>query len=177
MTVSNPSLTLTVTFLVPRQAARYEVPVEEGNSRSRIAALAFPVVVAWLAGFVFAYGATDFSLDDAWIHLSYARSLKLGEGLSYNPYDWETGFSSTLWVLALWILPWFGDPVIAAKALGVLLHSMAAGLAALCATTSTISISTIASTKAGSPTRSQSWRTFCTPTTSRSVSREPESLS
>jgi NAD(P)-dependent dehydrogenase (short-subunit alcohol dehydrogenase family) len=40
---------------------------------------------------------------------------------------------------------------------------------------SALSISTIASTKAGSPTRSQSWRTFCTPRTSRSVSREPES--
>ena len=46
-------------------------------------------------------GERDFCLDDAWIHLSYAKSLRLGEGLSYNPHDWETGCSSPLWVLVL----------------------------------------------------------------------------
>ncbi len=101
---------------------------------SRLVARLIPVVVAWTAGFVFARAGTDFSLDDAWIHMAYARSLKLGEGLSYNPHDWETGFSSPLWVWILAIVPWLGKPVIAVKTLGVLLHGAAAGLAAVCAT-------------------------------------------
>jgi hypothetical protein len=101
----------------------------------RAVGVAVPVIIGWLAGFVFAYGGTDFSLDDAWIHLSYARSLKLGEGLSYNPNDWETGFSSPIWVLALAVLPWFGKPLIAAKALAVFLHGLGAGFAATCTAT------------------------------------------
>lgn len=104
-----------------------------GRVSPRTVAIAVPVIIAWLAGFVFAYGGTDFSLDDAWIHLSYARSLKLGEGLSYNPNDWETGFSSPLWAIAVSILPWFGKPLIAVKTLGVALHGVGAGLAASCA--------------------------------------------
>lgn len=59
----------------------------------------------------------DFSLDDAWIHLAYAKSLKLGEGLSYNPYDYETGASSPLWVLILAAVPWFGHPLLVSKLL------------------------------------------------------------
>ena len=64
----------------------------------------------------------DFALDDAWIHLAYAKSLKLGEGLSYNPYDYETGASSPLWVLILAIVPWFDHPMWVSKSLGVLSH-------------------------------------------------------
>lgn len=70
----------------------------------------------------------DFPIDDAWIHLAYAKSLRLGEGLSYNPGDWETGFSSPLWVavLAAWPMP--RDPVVAVKLLGALLHGATAWL-------------------------------------------------
>jgi hypothetical protein len=103
-----------------------------GNASARTAAIVAAAATGWLAGLVFAWGGIDFVLDDAWIHLSYALSMKLGEGVSYNPNDWETGFSSPLWVLALAILPWLGNPVLAAKALGVFLHGVAAGLAALC---------------------------------------------
>lgn len=71
----------------------------------------------------------DFCIDDAWIHLSYAKSLSLGEGLSYNPGDWETGFSSPLWVVLLAAWPTSGDPVSAVKLLGALLHAASAGLA------------------------------------------------
>lgn len=75
-------------------------------------------------------GERDFCLDDAWIHLSYAKSLRLGEGLSYNPHDWETGFSSPLWVLVLAAWPSGAEPVVAVKLLGALLHAATAGLAA-----------------------------------------------
>jgi hypothetical protein len=72
----------------------------------------------------------DFALDDAWIHLSYAKSLRLGDGLSYNPGDWETGFSSPLWVLLLAAWPTEPEPVVSVKLLGALLHAGTSGLAA-----------------------------------------------
>lgn len=78
-------------------------------------------------------GDRDFCLDDAWIHLAYAKSLRLGDGLSYNPGDGETGFSSPLWVLLLAAWPSEANPVAAVKLLGALLHAASAGLAALLA--------------------------------------------
>jgi hypothetical protein len=71
-------------------------------------------------------GGSNFCLDDAWIHLSYAKSLRLGDGLSYNPGDHATGFSSPLWVLLLAALPWGSDPVFPVKLLGALCHAAAA---------------------------------------------------
>ncbi|KIG18002.1 hypothetical protein DB30_02217 [Enhygromyxa salina] len=75
----------------------------------------------------------EFCLDDAWIHLSYAKSLRLGDGLSYNPGDWETGFSSPLWVVLLAAWPTGPDPVVSVKLLGALLHAATAGLASMIA--------------------------------------------
>ncbi|MBL4685773.1 MAG: hypothetical protein JKY37_14355 [Nannocystaceae bacterium] len=75
-------------------------------------------------------GTDDFPLDDAWIHLSYAKSLRLGDGLSYNPGDWETGFSSPMWVALLAMWPTSGAPVLPVKLLGALLHAATAWLAA-----------------------------------------------
>jgi hypothetical protein len=72
----------------------------------------------------------DFCLDDAWIHLDYAKSLRLGDGLSYNPGDWETGCSSPLWVVLLAAWPLLPDPVLPVKLLGVLLHAATAWAAA-----------------------------------------------
>lgn len=89
------------------------------------APLVAAIVAVALAGVV-ALETRDFALDDAWIHLSYAKSLRLGDGLSYNPGDWETGFSSPLWVLLLAVWPTDGDPVTAVKALGTLLHGATA---------------------------------------------------
>jgi len=75
-------------------------------------------------------GSEDFPLDDAWIHLSYAKSVRLGDGLSYNPGDWETGFSSPAWALMLAAWPTGDAPVLPVKLLGVLLHALSAWLAA-----------------------------------------------
>ena len=86
--------------------------------------------LAIAVGLPFAISGRDFCLDDAWIHLAYARSLGLGDGLSYNPGDLETGSSSPLWVVLLAILPWRGDPVLAVKLFGLLLHAASAALAA-----------------------------------------------
>ena len=87
--------------------------------------MACALAAAALVG-MFIVGTRDFALDDAWIHLSYAKSLRLGQGLSYNPSDWETGFSSPLWVLVLSVWPIAGDPVVPVKLLGALLHAATA---------------------------------------------------
>lgn len=68
--------------------------------------------------------APGFPLDDAWIHLQFARSLAQGEGLAYNPGEPVAGSTAPLWtaLLALgFLLP--GGPVLWAKALGALLHA------------------------------------------------------
>lgn len=74
------------------------------------------------------WGSSDFCLDDAWIHLAYAKSLKLGDGFSYNPGDHQTGFSSPLWVALLALCPWrsIDDPVTSVKLLGVCTHALLA---------------------------------------------------
>jgi hypothetical protein len=87
------------------------------------------VLALALAG-LFSGGGGNFSLDDTWIHLSYALSLKLGEGFSYNPGDWETGSSSPLWVVLLWLWPLGADPVLRTKVLCALLHAATAALSA-----------------------------------------------
>lgn len=67
-----------------------------------------------------------FPVDDAWIHLVYARSLGLCQGFAYNPGVQEAGSTSPLWALLLapltWLLP-LGVPVLvlAVKLLGTLL--------------------------------------------------------
>jgi hypothetical protein len=94
------------------------------------------VVIALLLACAYAFLGGDvgeFCLDDAWIHLSYAKSLRLGDGLSYNPGDWETGFSSPLWVALLAAWPTEPDPVVSVKLLGALLHAATAGLASVIA--------------------------------------------
>src|SRR5689334_16996580 len=90
-------------------------------------------LLAFGLGLWFALGGHDVCLDDAFIHLDYALSLKRGEGLSYNPFDWETGSSSPLWALVLALWPWGTDPVLSVKLLGVLLHGALSALTALVA--------------------------------------------
>ena len=69
-------------------------------------------------------------LDDAWIHLVYARSLASLQGFAFNPGQLETGSTSPLWAVLLvpasWAARVFGiGVVLPAKVTGVV-----AGLAA-----------------------------------------------
>lgn len=98
--------------------------MSEGHARW-IAAL----VAALLAALMLP-GPADFALDDAWIHLAYAKSLRLGDGASYNPGDGELGFSSPLYMVLLAVWPIAGDPVRPVQLLGVLLHALTAWTAA-----------------------------------------------
>ena len=45
-------------------------------------------------------------LDDAWIHLVYARSLAAWHGFAYNPGQLETGSTSPLWAVLLMPATW-----------------------------------------------------------------------
>ncbi len=68
---------------------------------------------------------TDFPLDDAWIHLDYARGL-LRDGLpTYNPAVPEAGFSSPLW------LPFALAGLLVAQASGLPVALVVKGIAAL----------------------------------------------
>ncbi|MCG8454954.1 MAG: hypothetical protein MI919_01635, partial [Holophagales bacterium] len=51
-------------------------------------------------------GRLGFPLDDSWIHLTFARNLAAGHGLSYHPGEWVTGSTAPLWsaMLALGFL-------------------------------------------------------------------------
>lgn len=86
-------------------------------------------VVAAVCATLFAWGGRDFCLDDAWIHLAYAKSLRLGDGFSYNPGDWETGSSSPLWVALLALFPVEHAPLVIAKGLGIVWHAVGAATA------------------------------------------------
>jgi len=64
-------------------------------------------------------------LDDAWIHLVYARSLAALHGFAFNPGQLETGSTSPLWAIFLvpasWAARLFGiGVVIPAKVTGIL---------------------------------------------------------
>ncbi|HLL54042.1 MAG TPA: hypothetical protein VK447_10870 [Myxococcaceae bacterium] len=66
---------------------------------------------------------TGLPVDDAWIHLVYARSFAHGQGFAYNPGQQETGFTSPLWVALLAPAVWLshaGAPLVpVVKVLGL----------------------------------------------------------
>jgi hypothetical protein len=67
-------------------------------------------------------GGLGFPLDDAWIHMQFARNFALGNGFGFNPGEVVSASSAPLWtlVLAAWHLAPV-DVVIAAKGTGLLL--------------------------------------------------------
>lgn len=77
---------------------------------------------------------TGFPLDDAWIHMVYARSLAALQGFAYNPGQLETGSTSPLWSMLLVPASWAArllqvSVVLPAKLTG-LLAAVAASMAA-----------------------------------------------
>jgi hypothetical protein len=90
----------------------------EGRKQGAVAAL-----LALGVGLYMSLGSRNFCLDDAWIHLAYAKSLRLGDGFAYNPGDHETGFSSPLWAASIALTPFLLNPVLAVKVLGALCHA------------------------------------------------------
>jgi hypothetical protein len=77
----------------------------------------FVVRTRQLAGPV---GAAAFPLDDAWIHMHFARNLAEGRGFAYNPGTPVSGSTAPLWTLALGgIFAALGSHPALAKALGI----------------------------------------------------------
>jgi hypothetical protein len=71
--------------------------------------------------------APGLPLDDAWIHLQFARNLGTGHGFSYNPDVPSSGSTAPLWTLLLAVPALFRiDLPAAAKVLGVVLTIAAA---------------------------------------------------
>ncbi|MEM6990590.1 MAG: hypothetical protein AAF721_08840 [Myxococcota bacterium] len=117
------------TSVHPPDAATDPALADTSMAREGWARIVAAVLGLVLAGLTIP-GTDDFLLDDAWIHLAYAKSVRLGEGLSYNPGDWETGFSSPAWVALLAVWPTGVSPVLPVKLLGALLHGLTAWLSA-----------------------------------------------
>jgi hypothetical protein len=66
-------------------------------------------------------------LDDGWIHLTFARSLAAGDGMSYQGERWVSGSTAPLWTALLslgFLLP--GDPLLWSKAFGIGCYLLAA---------------------------------------------------
>lgn len=99
------------------------------NKRDRaylvgVLALGLVACLALLAGeLYFLDGRIGFPLDDSWIHLQFARNLKLGDGLTYNPGEPVAGSTAPLWTAVLAILHLLPGSVIAwVKLVGIALH-------------------------------------------------------
>ena len=97
--------------------------------RTTILVIAAYLLLSTGAGFVFLegeHGTTSYPLDDAWIHEVYARHLAAGLGPSYNPPEWEAGFSSPLWLAVLTTVRLFTDSLLPIKLMGLLFLVLAA---------------------------------------------------
>jgi arabinofuranosyltransferase len=84
-------------------------------------ALAIAAAAFWLRT-ALALTPAGFPLDDAWIHLQFARNIAEGHGVSFNPGVPSSGSTAPLWTLALAPLLALGvAPVAAAIGLGLAL--------------------------------------------------------
>lgn len=124
--------------LTPGPAAIPEA-TERHPSLLRLSLIFFAAHLATALYFVFdrtpgtAAALTGFPLDDAWIHMVYARSLAALQGFAYNPGQLETGATSPLWATLLVPASWAArllhvSVVIPAKLTG-LLSAVAASVA------------------------------------------------
>ena len=113
---------------MPEPLSEHQAGRVAGRGRSTALLLPLLALLA-VAGYAAAEralvpSAPGFPLDDAWIHLQFARSLAHGDGLAYNPGEPVAGSTAPLWtaLLALAVLlP--GSPVVWAKVMGALLHA------------------------------------------------------
>lgn len=74
--------------------------------RAGVAAAAFACAV------MFVGSSPGFPLDDAYIHLTFARNLSRGLGFCFNPTEFSLGFSSPLWVMLLSLFGYLGGDLV-----------------------------------------------------------------
>lgn len=91
--------------------------------RAGVAATAF-ACAAW-----FTKNSPGLALDDAYIHLTFARNLSQGFGFSFNPTEFSLGFSSPLWVMLLSLCGYLGGDLVAwAGRLSIIFFSLSCAL-------------------------------------------------
>lgn len=74
-----------------------------------LAAAAVVTAAVYAASAAYVVGAWPaLPLDDAWIHLSFARNLASGHGLSIVPGELVAGSTAPLWTALVAFGPWFG---------------------------------------------------------------------
>ncbi len=100
------------------------------SARRRESLIAFAVfAAAAIAGFAFALNSTGLPLDDAYIHLAFARNLGTGRGFCFNPGQPSLGFSSPLWVMIMAAMQWLGAGLVrAARNLSLIFSAGSAAL-------------------------------------------------
>ena len=77
------------------------------------------LIAALLLFLALTYGVRGYVIDDTFIHLQYAKNLKQGFGLVFNPGEPVAGTTSPMWSVLLGWLPSFGiELVLWSKLLG-----------------------------------------------------------
>ncbi len=79
------------------------------------------LTVSLIALLLFIAHFYDFTVDDAFISLRYARNLSSGNGLVFNIGERVEGYTNFLWIIIVSLFIRLGaDPVVTAKILGVI---------------------------------------------------------
>ena len=89
-------------------------------SRERIISI-LVLAASLIVLFLFIDRFYDFTVDDAFISLRYARNLSLGNGLVFNVGERVEGYTNFLWTIIIGLFIQLGaDPIVTAKILGVI---------------------------------------------------------
>lgn len=83
----------------------------DGHRNARVVAVLLPVLVLSAVRMFLAPRDPVFPLDDAYIHLTYARNLAGTGTFCFNPGEASLGTSSPLWVLLIAPIYWIGCDV------------------------------------------------------------------
>jgi len=102
--------------------SQIENVVKEVMKKASLPIIVFIIIIIIFLGCCFSYN--DYITDDAFISLQYAKNLKAGFGLSFNPGEKSYGFTSPLWIFILSILPF---PAFA-KTMSIFLGALSIGL-------------------------------------------------
>lgn len=119
-------------------AARAALTVTRAAAPALIAAAAAVGAAGWTEWQAAAVTSRGFPLDDAWIHLQFARHVALGQGLAFNDGITSSGSTAPLWSALLAIPFLLGvDPVAGTKVAGAFFVCVAAAASACLAVEAT----------------------------------------
>lgn len=112
-----------------------EPPEDRDPKKARLLPRALPPLALFILGTVLALAvsrAGGLPVDDAYIHLTFARNLSDGLGPCFNPGEFSLGFTSPLWAAFLASCEYLMDEAVpAGKVMGAISLGAAAALAYL----------------------------------------------